>query len=168
MIILFVSHFFWKFTVLGDETDTTVTFFGMDISAPFIWMSRHIAQIITTVLNFLGFDVTLNSQNVIRHASGQAIRVVWACAGIKQAYIFLCIILFYRGPWLKKLWYIPLGLLVVYLFNIFRIAFITGFIEFYPNSFGFLHEHLFKYLFYGIIFLMWVLWEEKIVLKSKK
>jgi uncharacterized membrane protein len=31
-----------------------------------------------------------------------------------------------------------------------------------PDSFDFLHEGLYKYMFYGIIFLMWVLWEEKI------
>jgi hypothetical protein len=31
-----------------------------------------------------------------------------------------------------------------------------------PESFDFLHEGLYKYMFYGIIFLMWVLWEEKI------
>ena len=30
------------------------------------------------------------------------------------------------------------------------------------------HEYILKYVFYGIIFLMWVLWEEKIAVKSSK
>jgi len=38
VVILLASHFFWKFTVLGDESDTLVTFFGLDISAPFNYL----------------------------------------------------------------------------------------------------------------------------------
>ena len=168
VIILLLSHLLWKLFVLGEESDTIVTLLGFDISYPFIWMSRHIASVSVSILNFIGFDTVLEPNNVILHTSvKKGVRIVWGCTGIKQAYIFFCIILFYRGPWLKKLWYIPLGLLVVYLFNIFRIAFITGFIRYNSSAFDFLHEHLFKYLFYGIIFLMWVFWEEKIVLKRR-
>ena len=35
VVLLMLSHFFWKFTVIGNETETVVTFFGMNISAPF-------------------------------------------------------------------------------------------------------------------------------------
>ena len=169
VIILVLSHFFWKFFVVGDEVevDSFVTLFGIDISRPFTWLAQHIAHVVTASLNFLGFDVALEPNNIVRHENGRAIRVVYSCTGIKQAYIFCCIIAFYRGPWLKKLWYIPLGLVIIHLFNIFRIASIAGFIKNYPASFDFLHEHLFKYMFYGIIFLMWVFWEEKIVLKKQ-
>jgi hypothetical protein len=31
-----------------------------------------------------------------------------------------------------------------------------------------LHEQVFKYLFYGVIFLVWVVWEEKFNLKTKE
>jgi len=34
--------------------------------------------------------------------------------------------------------------------------------------FDFLHEHLFKYLFYGILFLLWMWWEEKFASLSRK
>ena len=169
VIILICSHFFWKFFVLGDEVGTIVTFFGMDISRPFAWMAQHIACAVAAGLDFFGFDITLDTvNNIVRHENGRAIRIIHSCTGIKQAYIFCCIIAFYRGPWLKKLWYIPLGLVIIHLFNIFRIAFIAGFFKYNPDSFDFLHEHLFKYLFYGIIFLMWVFWEEKIVTKKKE
>jgi exosortase/archaeosortase family protein len=64
------------------------------------------------------------------------------------------------------LWYIPLGLVLVYLFNIFRISSIAAVIEQHPDWFKFTHEYFFKYLFYGLIFGMWVLWEEKISLRK--
>jgi len=169
-LILMVSNLFWKYNVLGDESaniDSAVTFWGLDISAPFVWGAHNVAHVCKSILNFCGWRVTLESNNSIQHLNGNSVQIIWACTGFKQAYIYFCIIAFYRGPLQKKLWYIPLGLAVVYLFNIFRISVIAAFIENHPTWFVFLHEYFFKYIFYGIIFLMWVLWEEKFAGKRK-
>lgn len=162
VIVLFVSNFLWKWTISGDESDALVTFFGIDISQPFNWMAAHIAIVSEKWLQFFGLNIQLEPYNILRNENGHAVRVVWACTGIKQAFIYLCILIFARGTWKRKLWYIPLGLGLVHFFNIFRIAAITALMLVNPNWFEFLHEQLFKYLFYGLIFLIWVIWEEKI------
>jgi exosortase/archaeosortase family protein len=166
VVILLLSHFIWKFSIIGDDSDTLVTLFGIDISAPFNLMAAHVAKATTAVLHFFGIEVQLQSGNIIRHINDQAVRIVWSCTGIKQAYIFVCILLFYSGPIRHKLWYIPSGLILVYLFNIFRISVITALVGVRPEWFEFLHEQLFKYLFYALIFGIWVLWEEKLVIKK--
>ena len=169
-VILMAANFFWKYNVLGDEAanlNSSVTFWGWDISTPFTYAALNVAHACEFVLNTIGWDVKLKPDNSISHPNGRSVLIIWACTGLKQAYIFFSIIAFYRGPWKKKLWYIPLGLCVVYLFNIFRISFIIAAIENHPGWFTFLHEYLFKYIFYGIIFLMWVFWEEKIAQKKK-
>ena len=166
VVLLMLSHFFWKFTVLGDETETIVTFFGMNISAPFNFMADHVAKVTTRMLEIMGYSISLSADNVVRHDNNVAVHVVWACTGLKQAYIFVCIIAFYRGTLKNKLWFIPLGLLVVYLFNIFRIVAITALIKENPEWFYILHEHVFKYLFYVIIFGMWIFWEEVVSKKT--
>ncbi|MFV0391910.1 MAG: exosortase/archaeosortase family protein [Paludibacteraceae bacterium] len=162
VIILLAAHFFWKFFIIGDESDDHVTFFGIDISFPFVFMAQHIADVTYDVLVWLGYDVTLTSNNVIQHnLSKNAIHIVWGCTGIKQAYIFFCIVAFYKGPWKHKLWYIPTGLFCIYLFNIFRIILITIIINKNPEQFDLWHEHIMKYAFYALIFLLWVVWNEK-------
>ncbi len=166
VVLLMLSHFFWKFTVIGDETETVVTFFGMNISAPFNFMADHVANATARVLRMVGYQISLSADHVVRHDNNVAVRVVWACTGLKQAYIFVCIIAFYRGTLKNKLWFIPLGLVVVYLFNIFRIAAITALIKNHPEWFYLLHEHVFKYLFYVIIFGMWIFWEEVVSKKT--
>ncbi|NLO71677.1 MAG: archaeosortase/exosortase family protein [Porphyromonadaceae bacterium] len=164
IIILLVSHFFWKFFVQGDENGDQVTFFGLDISQPFIYMAEHIAIFSHKILNFLGFETTLHPNNVVRHnVSRNAVCIIWGCTGIKQAYIYFCIIAFYKGSWKHKAWYIPVGFVFVYLFNLFRIVFITGIIDKHPTQFEFWHEHVLKYAFYALIFLLWVVWNEKFV-----
>jgi len=167
VIILAVSNFFWKYNVLGDETDTLVTLFGINISTPFVFMARHVAELCSWLLHTIGSNVTLDASNTLRHGNNVSVQIIWGCTGLKQAYIFFCIIAFSRGPWAKKIWYIPLGLLVVYLFNILRITFIVAFIENHHNTFDLLHFYIFKYLFYLIIFAMWVYWEE-IIIRSKQ
>lgn len=166
LTILFVSHFLWKFTVLGDESDLLVTFFGLNISAPFNQMAAHVAQATYSGLHFVGSSIQLEANNVLRYPNDVAVRIVWGCTGLKQAYIFFCILAFSKGSLLKKLWYIPVGLVAIYLFNIFRISAITFLIENHPNWFDFLHMHFFKYLFYALIFGMWMLWEERISKKN--
>lgn len=166
MIILIVSHFFWKFNVLGDESDTIVTFWGLDISAPFNSMANHVALLVHKILNFIGYHQVMEPNNIMRYDNGNAARIVWACTGLKQAYIFTCIIGFYYGSLKNKLWYIPLGLIVVYLFNIFRIVVVVAVMYNHKRYFDFVHEELFKYLFYGVIFIMWVFWVEKIAIKK--
>lgn len=161
-VILLVAHFFWKFTMIGDESDQVVTFLGIDLSVGFNLMVNHVARVVCDILSFMGYHIQLEGSNVLLHDNGVAVKIVWACTGLKQAYIFIAIIAFYKGPFLRKLWYIPAGLVIVYLFNIFRIMMIVASIRENPDSFEFLHEGLYKYMYYGIIFLMWVLWEEKI------
>jgi len=165
-VILLGANLFWKYNVLGDESnsvDSMVTFWGVNISAPFTWMAHHVAHVTAASLHFFGYHAVLEPSNILRHPNGNSVLIIWACTGIKQAYICFCILAFSRGPWIKKLWYIPLSLIVVYLFNIFRITFITACIENHPNWFHFLHVYVFKYVFYGLIFLMWVTWEEVFV-----
>lgn len=166
VVILMVSHFVWKLTVLGDESDLVVTFAGYDISAPFNFMASHVARATYSCLHFIGSDIRLEPWNVLRYPNDVAVRIVWSCTALKQAYIFICIIAFYKGPFFKKMWFIPAGLIVVYAFNIFRISAITFLIEKHPDWFGFLHEHLFKYMYYAVIFGMWVYWEERVCKKN--
>jgi len=166
IVILACAHFFWKFTVLGDEGSTAVLFFGIDISRPFDFMVAQISQGVYGFLQFFGYDVQLHGNRIV-FSNGQMISVVWGCAGIKQMYIFLCLIALFKGSWRHKLWYIPAGFVILHFYNILRIALIAILIENNQERFEFLHGFLFKYLFYFLIFMMWVGWNEIFVKKNE-
>jgi exosortase/archaeosortase family protein len=166
--ILALTHFFWKFTMNGDASDNVVTFFGLPLTDFFNAMSDHVAKKSLGVLQLFHSNAILLPDNIIQHPNGKSVQIIWACTGIKQAYIFFCIIAFYKGPWQKKLWYIPLGIFVVYLFNLLRISAIAALVENHSELFDLVHGHLLKYLFYIVIFGLWVLWEEKISGNNQK
>lgn len=163
VVALLVANYFWKFTVLGDEGGTQVTWFGWDITLPFDWMAHHIACIVYWLVSQINDHVYFNEiRNVISFDTSYGTRIVWSCTGLKQSFIWIVIMLVARGSWMRKLWFIPFGLVCAYLFNILRITIITLFLEHHPEWFDFLHEYLFKYLFYGMIFCLWMLWTHKI------
>lgn len=155
-ITLLAAHFSWKYTVLGDEGSEAVMFFGNDISAPFIYLSNHIALVVFYVLDLFRDTVHLHPNSIIRFDSGSGISIAWSCTAIKQSFIWICIMLTTPKGWRHKIWFIPFGLVVIYVFNILRISAIALLIEYHPDWFDILHDYVFKYIFYIVLFLLWV------------
>lgn len=158
VVALLTANYFWKFTVLGDEGGTQVTWFGLDITHPFDVMAHHISQVVYWLLSLTNEHVYLYEPNLIRFETGTGTRIVWSCTALKQSFIWIIIMLVARGKWIHKLWFIPLGLICTYVFNILRITLIAMAIEHHPEWFDLLHEHILKYLFYFMLFGLWAWW----------
>lgn len=127
----------------------------------FEWVSNGLLKQSVWVLQALDVDVVLVDQTIYANNNEAYVSVVPECTTLKQWMHWIVIMVFFPGPWRHKLWYIPLGIGVIHLTNIFRITGLT-LIQFpFPNGFHFFHDYFFKTLFYAVIFLMWVFWNEK-------
>lgn len=171
MVTLLAANYFWKFTVSVDENGDLVTWFGLDITAPFEFMACHIASVVYWLVSLFRDTAFMTDPHTIHFTSGSGTTIIWGCTALKQSFIWFWLIATVR-PWnfqlstinfqLSKLWYIPLGWLCCYLFNILRIFLIALFIEHHPEWFHLLHDYIFKYLFYAMLFGLWVIFVEKI------
>lgn len=167
-IVVFLSlHFFWKWALSASENDEQVFFFTTEISRPFLWFSNHLAIASRFLIESLFGTKTYLYQNQIYFDGSPGICVVWSCSGIKQYLIATAVILFAKGRWVHKLWYIPLVLVVVYLLNLIRLVGVGAITIHHMEWFNFFHKIVFRGVLYGGLFLMWVLWVEKIA-KLKK
>ena len=171
MVTLSVVNYAWKYTVLGDENGDQVTWFGWDITAPFEFMSCHITRVVYWLIALFRDTVYMVGDHKIRFGNGVGTTIIWGCSGLKQSFIWMWLILTVRRvskktPALvllsKKLWFIPLGWICCYAFNILRIFLITLMIEHHPDWFPMLHDYIFKYAFYAMLFGLWVIFVEKI------
>ena len=173
VVTLLVANYFWKWTMKGDEVGTQVTWFGLDVTAPFEFMACHIASVVYGLLSLFRDTVYMADEHTIRFASGAGTTIIWGCSGLKQSFIWLCLILTVRPIFkssnsqilkfsIAKLLYILLGWLCCYVFNILRIFLIALLIEHHPDWFEVLHNYIFKYLFYAMLFGLWVIFVEKI------
>jgi len=162
MVTLLVANYAWKWTMTGDEGGDFVTWLGMEVTAPFEWMACHIASVVYWLLSLCRDTVYMTDAHTIRFTSGSGTTIVWSCTALKQSFIWLCLILTVRGGWKHKWWFIPFGWFCCYLFNILRIFIIALFIEHHPEWFHVLHDYIFKYLFYAMLFGLWVWFVEGI------
>ncbi len=154
-----------------------ISFFNNNLTTEFVpwtektalasfWVVNLVCRQPLSLLNYVDSSSSkkIESRTLLSYdrLNGPAINIIWGCTGVKQLYILLLVILFSRGIWWKRFVYFLMGSLVLLLFNVMRISIITLFIKSNPESFEILHDVLFKYLFYGLIFLLWILWEEKL------
>ena len=175
MVTLLVANYAWKWTMVGDENGDSVTWLGLDITAPFEFMACHIASAVYWLVSLVRDNAYMTDAHTIRFTHGTGTTVIWGCTALKQSFIWLCLILTVQPTaiinhksqmcnrlWLHKLWFIPLGWVCCYVFNILRIFLIALLIEHHPEWFHMLHDYLFKYLFYAMLFGLWVWFVEKI------
>lgn len=116
-----------------------------------------------TLLDITGIEYTTRDQtfyiaNILGSTSW--VEVSPACTSLKQWLHWVFLMVLFPGPWRHKLWYIPTGLLIIQGISILRITGLACAVYRWPGSFPFFHDYVFKGLFYGVIFLMWVVWAE--------
>ena len=170
LFLLFFFHFSWKIAIDGDMSSENIYLFGKDITPS--WFDASCRGLTQAVAWFIRLfpntqDLLVESTRLKFPTEGNNwIRIIWGCLGFKQMLIYAGIILFYWGPLLKKLWYIPLGWIILSIYNVIRIASTVWLTDGNPERFESLHDGILRYIYYTIVFLLWVVWEEFIVNKN--
>ena len=85
-----------------------------------------------------------------------------SCSGLKQMLQFSLLMILFPGPWIKKLWFIPLGIIVMHLTNLFRVVGLAVVMNTRPQYWDFSHDYIFRPIFYVVIFGLWLYWVERI------
>ncbi|MDR0506881.1 MAG: exosortase/archaeosortase family protein [Dysgonamonadaceae bacterium] len=171
VFLLFLFHFSWKIAISGDRDSEYVYLFGKDVTPDWVnmvcrWLTSSTSWFVHL---FPGTDSLVTGAQYLYFPYGNInITILWGCTGIKQLFIFAGIMAFYFGEWKKKCWYIPVGCLILTVYNIMRIGFIVLLTNGHPERFTFLHDGVFRYIYYTIIFLLWLYWEERMIKKHQK
>lgn len=123
-----------------------------------IWFDRHV----------LNMEVTEPGFQVIQFSNKGVVIVNNSCSGLKQILQFVILFLVFPGPWIRKLWFIPVGILIIHLINIFRIVGLSVITVEAPQYWQFSHDYIFRPIFYLGIFLLWIWWVEKLAPVKEK
>lgn len=151
-IILFVIYALY----LNKFQERTPTFVCAPITKTVALKSKRIIEMfgyntnIKQNNNELSIELILNNKPIAR--------VIEGCNSISLIILFISFIIAFKGSWQNTVLFSFVGSLIIYYFNIIRIAFITIGIYEYPSYQKTLHEVIFPALIYGMIFLFWFLW----------
>jgi exosortase/archaeosortase family protein len=121
-----------------------------------LWVDQHILSIPVMVSG-----QTLNFDN------GSWISINGSCAGDKQILQFMLLLLIYPGPWKHKLWYIPMGMVIIHFTNVLRIVLLSLVSISKPEWWHLAHNTVLRGMFYVVILALWIVWIEFISAPSK-
>jgi exosortase/archaeosortase family protein len=171
MVILLFFHLLWKIFV----SNIMAVDFIMNSS---LYMAEKVYIASKWVLETLNVNVTFFDEltiggnlrkNVIYYAQNNGVVYVnSSCSGLKQFYQWVFLILLFPGPWKHKLWFIPMGLIIIHIVNIFRIVGMTYVTINMSQHWDYIHDWIMRPFFYIVMFLLWVWWNEKFHLKQKQ
>jgi exosortase family protein XrtF len=122
------------------------------------WVTHQTA----TILNILDAPVVSYAKSnkpmvIIKHIK-PVIGVFEGCNGLNVIIVFLSFVLAF-GPLNKKLiWFIPAGLLLIHVSNLFRIGLLFFISKDYPHHLYFFHKYFLTAFIYGVVFALWFVW----------
>lgn len=130
------------------------------------YLNDNIANVSIWLFDLFGVDASkeIDSDHVIVSLINSYHRGVWVgdnCNGFKLFSIFTFFLLAFPSNWKSKLWYIPLGILIIHLANVIRIMALVLINDSNPAYLDFNHDYTFTIFVYSIIFGLWYWWLKK-------
>ena len=127
------------------------------------WVVRITMSSAKGLLDMMGFTTFQFKVRLIGIDGAGGLWMGDNCDSIELCAIFMGFIIAFPGFWKHKLWYIPLGWVLITCMNILRIAALAIIQRYYSKGvLEFNHTYTFTILVYGFIFLLWYIWIKKI------
>lgn len=119
------------------------------------FLARMVLNQVTWIdMHILGLSV-VKEGNLMRFDNGATIWISGDCSGDKQILQLALLLLLFPGRWIRKIWWIPAGVIIVNVTNIVRIALLSLVAVWHPEWMIRVHDTLIRALFYVVIFGIW-------------
>ncbi|MFZ4521207.1 MAG: archaeosortase/exosortase family protein [Bacteroidales bacterium] len=92
----------------------------------------------------------------------QVMYIQAGCSGFKQLFQVFFVFFLIPGIWRRKLWYIPVVLVIMFLATNLHLLILSFVAANNPEYFHFTHVWASRIIFYTIMFTTWLIWEEKV------
>ena len=133
-------------------------------------ITRFVSDQSAFLLNKTGFETTTKDfpyyETIMFYIKEKpATRMVEGCNAVSVMILFLAFIFsFYKG--IKTIWFALVGLVILYVLNLFRIYVLNVVVIEYNSLTKPAHDYFFPAIIYGGVVLLWLIWINKFVLKT--
>ena len=162
-LLKFFVTYFLLFALYSLYLHQTQNKEGVFTCAP---ITTLVAEHTEEVLSFWGFNAAYaqhkEEMSVKLILNGQyTARVIEGCNSVSIIILFISFVVAFAGTLKATLIFGIIGAFLIYIVNIFRIAFLTVMLQKYPEEQEFLHNLVFPAIIYGFTFFLWVIWVQK-------
>ncbi|NMM48032.1 exosortase family protein XrtF [Marinigracilibium pacificum] len=161
-ILLFLAKFLILYFILNLVYGYYVESFGDHPDSMTEFVSKQTASAISFFSNsdnsISSFSPVNGKYVYILKGEQSVLSVYEGCNGINVFIVFLCFVLSFRPSQKEWLWFIPLGLIIIHLFNLIRIGLLFYIAQYFPSKMAFMHKFGFTAIIYIVVFALWWWW----------
>jgi exosortase family protein XrtF len=132
-----------------------------------IFLIENLRLLTSGFLEIIGYDMiqypkqTGGTMRAIGIDGSHGLWIGDNCNGLSLFALFTGFIISFPGPWKTKLIFIPAGILIIHLLNVFRIAALCIIMLHAPEYMDFNHTYTFTLIVYSCVFALWIFWVNK-------
>ncbi len=125
------------------------------------------------VQNILGIESSIQVNEgkksiSMRHQDDGVINVFEGCNGINVMIVFVAFLVAYGGSLTRMIWFLPLGLMIIHLFNLLRIMLLFVAAQQNTRYFYYIHKYFFTAALYLVVIVLWIIWVTRWSTKQTK
>ncbi|SNR94309.1 exosortase family protein XrtF [Flavobacterium sp. ov086] len=161
--LIFISTFFatyitltfiYKFYLDGFEIN--------DVDGITKIVSRNVEQLMQLFnADFIVSKSLSNSWMDVWYNQKYMTRIIEGCNAVSVMILFVSFVVAFSGKFKPTSLFILLGIVLIYICNVVRIALLVVLIYSFPEYAHFLHGVFFPLMIYGMVFGLWVVWINK-------
>jgi exosortase family protein XrtF len=126
-----------------------------------LWIVKNTMDVSMFFLEGLGYPVFTNRVRQMGIDGTPGLFIGDECNGIPLFALFAIFIASFPGPAIKKIFFIPAGIVLIHLANIMRVTLLAVIQKNAPEWTQFNHTYTFTIIMYLFIFGLWMLWVKK-------
>lgn len=137
------------------------------------WVIHNLVVSGEKLLTSLGYSITdYSADGHFRTHFGiigsNGVTIGAPCDGIVLFALFTVFMISYPGPMKHKLWYAPLGLLIIHVLNILRVTGLALIVFHNEAWLAFNHDYTFTIFVYAVVFVLWLVWINRFAQRKPK
>lgn len=156
--VLAILYFLLRILFRNTELLRPVFVFGKKILSGFLIYGSN------TIVKLFGYDSRV-FKNIVYIEGSEGVRVVNACLGWSVMALYIGFIIAYPGIKKSKYYMVPLGIIIILIFNMIRIALMVIISYESVESLEFYHRYIFNFILYLVIFTIWIVWVRRFGIK---
>jgi exosortase family protein XrtF len=129
--------------------------------------TRMVTQHTSWLLNAFGEETIIadtphTASIAVRKELRTVMNVYEGCNSINVMIVFVAFIIAFGGKLRSMAWFVPAGLLMIYILNLIRVLGLFYVAEHWEEYFYYVHKYAFTAFIYVFVLALWWLWIEKI------
>jgi exosortase family protein XrtF len=115
------------------------------------------------VLGWAGYDTSIAEvadapKVALRVGQAVELYVFEGCNGVNVMIVFVAFLIAFGGPLKAMAFFLPIGILIIHLFNLLRIGLLFRLAVTNSTHFYYYHKYVFTTTLYLAVFALWALW----------